>query len=119
MDEDLNVSEALAAVFGFLNRANGVLDQAAVLPPGDLDIAQRALLSLDEVLGLLEVGRREREVSPELETWIEERIEARMRARQERDWGMADRIRQELAEGGIVLEDGATGTRWKRSGAEG
>jgi cysteinyl-tRNA synthetase len=109
----------MAALFGYLNRANGVLDQAPVLPEADLKLAHQTLLSLDEVLGLLEVGRRGREVEPELEAWIDERIAARVRARQERDWGMADRIRQELAEKGIVLEDGPSGTRWKRSGAEG
>jgi cysteinyl-tRNA synthetase len=119
MDDDLIVSEAMAALFGFLNRGNGVLDQSATLPPDDLEAARQGLLSLDEVFGILEVGRREREVEPEIERWIEERIEARVRARQERDWGMADKIRQELAVKGIVLEDGSGGTRWKRSGAEG
>jgi len=119
MDDDLNVSEAMAALFGFLNRANGVLDQAETLAPGDLAAARQGLLSLDEVFGLLEVGRRERQVEPEIERWIEERIEARIRARQNKDWEIADQIRQELAKKGIVLEDGAGGTRWKRSGAEG
>lgn len=119
MDEDLNVSEAMAALFGFLNRVNGVLDQASALLPDDLESARETLRSLDEVFGILEVGRRDREVDPELEGWIEERIEARRRAREERDWGEADRIRQELVDRGIILEDGATGTRWKRSGADG
>ena len=119
MDDDLNVSEGMAALFGFLNRANGILDRAGTLRSEEREAALGALRSIDEVLGLLEVGRRAREVDGELEAWIEEQIVARTRARAEKDWAAADRIRQELADRGIVLEDGAGGTRWKRLGTEG
>ena len=45
--------------------------------------------------------------------WVEERIQARQRARAEGDFEAADSIRDELTEKGIVLEDGPEGTRWK------
>ena len=46
---------------------------------------------------------------------IEERIEARARAKQSRDFALADRIRAELAEVGIVLQDSASGTTWMKA----
>ena len=69
---------------------------------------------MDEVLGLLDVGGRGRAVDCGLGEWVEERIEARRRARAGRDWALADAIRDELAAEGIVVEDGPAGTRWKR-----
>jgi cysteinyl-tRNA synthetase len=119
MDDDLNVSEGLAALFVFLNRTNSLLDEAPAIPAVERDRARRVLESLDEVLGLLEVGRRGRQVDSELKTWVEERIEARNRARSGRDWATADAIRAELSLRGIVLEDGPAGTRWKRGSTDG
>lgn len=46
---------------------------------------------------------------------IEEMIQQRLDARNNKDWGEADRIRDELVEAGISIEDGAGGTRWRRS----
>jgi cysteinyl-tRNA synthetase len=114
MDDDLNVSGAMAALFVFLNKVNALLDGSPVILPADMACALDLLASLDEVLGLLEVGRQERKVDDSLRLWVEDRIEARTRARDARDWGAADAIREELAEKGIVLEDGPQGTRWKR-----
>ena len=70
-------------------------------------------MRLKGTLGLIEVGRSARGVDKELGDWIEERIEARRRARAAREWVRADAIRDELAAEGIVLEDGPAGTRWK------
>jgi len=49
------------------------------------------------------------------DTAIEELISARLQARTEKDWARADRIRDELVEAGIVIEDGSDGTRWRRA----
>jgi cysteinyl-tRNA synthetase len=117
MDEDLNVSEGLAALFVFVNEANRLLDDDPDVPATERDDALAVLRSLDRVLGLLETGRRQREVADETKSWVEERIRARARAREEKDWALADAIREELAQAGIVLEDGPSGTRWKRSGS--
>jgi cysteinyl-tRNA synthetase len=114
LDDDLNVSGALAALFVFLNRVNALLDASPAIRPAEKSGALGVLSSLDDVLGLLEVGRRERSVDDTLRIWVEDRIEARMRAREARDWDAADAIREELAQKGIVLEDGPQGTRWKR-----
>ena len=46
---------------------------------------------------------------------IEAMIQQRLDARKNKDWGEADRIRDELVDAGISIEDGADGTRWRRS----
>lgn len=113
LDDDFNSADAMAAVFILVSRVNAALDGVAAVRPAERDRVVDALDSMDAVLGLLEVARRSRAVDPELADWVEERIEARARARKERDFATADAIRDELAERGIVLEDGPEGTRWK------
>ncbi len=113
MDNDLNSAEALAALFVFVNRANGELDGSDGVSEGDLTAAREALASLDQVLGILAVAHEGRQVDDDVEAWVESLIGERNAARDGRDFQRADAIRDELAEKGIVLEDSAGGTRWK------
>ena len=114
LDDDLNSAEALAALFVFVNRVNGELDAASDVSESDLESARRALASIDEVMGLLSVAREGLEVDGDFESWIVSLIAERKAARADRDFARADAIRDELGERGIVLEDSAAGTRWKR-----
>jgi cysteinyl-tRNA synthetase len=108
MDDDLNTSEALGALFPYLREVNVASDEGA-LDAGGARAALEAIRSADRVLGVLPAAP---EVLP---AEIEARIEARNAARQRRDFAEADRIRAELASRGIVLEDGPSGTRWKKA----
>ncbi len=115
MDDDLNSSEALGALFPFVTEVNAVLDAAGdTVPDVDRAAALDALASMDRVLGLIETAQQGRSLDDDTVAWIEEQIEARKTARSNRDWAAADAIRDALADRGIVLEDGAQGTRWKR-----
>jgi len=113
MDHDLNSADALAAVFVLVAKVNQVLDRTPSVSPTERDVVVEALASMDRVLGIIEVGRRDRTVDADTTTWVESLIEERRDARANRDFARADEIRDELLGRGIVLEDTADGTRWK------
>ena len=114
MEDDFNTPRALAVLFDMAREINRLRNQ---------DVAQAAHLAagmrrLAEPLGLLQHppaeflrgGAVHQDIDAEQ---IEQLIQARQEARQRRDFAAADRIRDELAERGIVLEDTATGTKWR------
>jgi cysteinyl-tRNA synthetase len=119
MDDDLNTSVALAAVWSLAREINSRLDELGTQPITDAE-AQAALEALDRmdgVLGVVSLADREEEgrVTEELEGWVEERLAARQEARRARDFARADQIRDEITARGVALEDTPTGTRWKLS----
>ncbi len=114
LDDDLNVSDALAATFTMVREANLTLDGSDRSPAPGLAAVRAALEDFDSVFGVLSLRELEETAdSAELEQWIEERIGARAAAREASDFGLADAIRDELLERGVALEDGPAGTRWK------
>jgi cysteinyl-tRNA synthetase len=107
MDDDLNTAGALGALFTLIRDANAAID-AGGIGPSDAEGIRTALLKVDAVLGIL--PSREENLDAE----VEELIAARNAARKARNFAESDRIRDLLLERGILLEDGASGTRWRR-----
>jgi cysteinyl-tRNA synthetase len=100
----------MAAMFTFVNRANAELDKRGS-DAGALGRAREAFATMNGVLDIVP----DREVADEgLAAWVEERLAARRAARGARNFAEADRIRGELLDKGIVIEDGASGTTWKQ-----
>ena len=113
IEHDLNTAAALAAVFDLVRDVNGAIDAHAI---GVADAARvrEVMGEFDQVLGVIALRRAEDAQPPVPVEEIERLIEDRRLARQRRDFAAADRIRVELADRGILLEDNAGGTRWKQ-----
>ena len=108
--DDLNTPEALAAVFGLVNRANTLLAEGALTRAG-ADLVLGDLKDMDSVFGvLLPATAEEDRLSAEEQVLFEERQEAR----KQRDFARADAARARLEAMGVVLEDTPRGTRWRR-----
>jgi cysteinyl-tRNA synthetase len=120
MDDDLNTPEALAVIFDLARELNRAREEGSARA----SVLAATLRHVGGVLGLL--GQEPETflrglpaTDAEAATLSAERIEAliaeRVAARVRRDWKEADRIRQELAGQGVVLEDGPSGTTWRRA----
>ena len=113
MQSDLNTAGALGAIFELVRALNSAID-AGQFGADDAVVVRQAFADFDMVLGVLSLRKAEDEQPPVPVEEIERLIEERHAARRRRDFAEADRIRQDLAARGVLLEDSAGGTRWKR-----
>ena len=109
LSDDLNISEALSALFETVREVNG-LAASGRLDAGSAAAAVALVRDLDGVLAILP-----EKAADGLPEGAAERIAAREKARRERNFALADRLRDELLKDGIVLEDTKDGVRWKRA----
>jgi cysteinyl-tRNA synthetase len=113
LEDDLNTAAGLAALFDLVKSGNAAID-AGKMSAADAELVRSAIDDLDRVLGVISLRRAEDAQPPIPVEEIERMIEERKAARQRRDFAEADRIRHSLADRGVLLEDGASGTRWKK-----
>jgi cysteinyl-tRNA synthetase len=122
MDDDLNTAGALGLVFDKVREINRLIDSSSSRDDmmSQLLRDRSDILDCGKTMGLFdlpvdrffsEIAGPTSEISaPEIENMIDERNEAR----KNKDWATADRIREELLQRGIVLEDASEGTTWRQ-----
>ena len=117
MNDDFNTPEALAVLFDLARAINRSRDSGG----GQLDELVATLRLLGGRLGLLqsdpETYLRGDTAQGDAadDAMIDDLVAQRQAARERRDWAEADRLREQLTEMGIELEDAADGTRWRRA----
>ncbi|MDP1852751.1 MAG: cysteine--tRNA ligase [Candidatus Omnitrophota bacterium] len=103
MDDDFNTPQGLAAIFDLVNAANKNIENTDFILP-----AKRVL---SELLGIFKISLKKEEI---FDTEIEAKILERNSARANKNFALSDKIRKELEQKGIILEDTKEGTTWRR-----
>jgi cysteinyl-tRNA synthetase len=109
MNDDLNISTALAALFDFVREINNLLD-ANVVSREEADQAAESLMQFNTVLGVIDKVEKEEPLPSDIDNLVQKREEAR----RAKNWKEADQIRDQLKVLGIVVEDTAQGVRWHK-----
>jgi cysteinyl-tRNA synthetase len=108
MDDDLNISVALAHLFDFVRDVNNLLDNN-LLNRVEAQKIHSMMLQFDKALGVIGEVKKEEKLSREAEELVRKREEAR----KAKDYKTADEIREQLKTMGIIIEDTGQGVRWK------
>ena len=108
MDDDFNTADAIAAIFDLVKYMNTTADGAS--SKEYLQNLLDRLCLLTDVLGIIVIKEEEM-----LDSEIEEMIEKRQAARKDRNFALADQIRDELLAKGIIIEDTREGVKWKKA----
>ena len=108
--DDLNISAALAALFDFVREINGLCD-AGQISTGEAKKVLAFMRRIDSVLGFLSFEKQE----PEIPADLQDAFERRLQARQDKNWKLADELRDFIQNRGYVIEDTPHGARLKKT----
>ena len=108
LDDDLNTSQALASMFDLIRSANTALDDDRLCEE-DRTAIKDWFIEIDRRLGIVPPS----DGFLDLDREIEDLIALRNQARADRDFALADKLRQRLLDRNVVIEDTKEGTRWR------
>ena len=108
MDDDLNTADAIAAIFELVRDANSHLSESS-----SREAVKAALNLFKELTGVIGLAAKEKETN--LESEVEALIAQRQEARKNKNFVLADEIRDALLAKGIILEDTREGVKWKKA----
>lgn len=109
LDDDLNTADALAAIFDIVKEVNTNITSGSNPSKEIIDFSYSLIKELGKVLGVAQKSREKN-----IDSEIQELIDKRQQARKEKNWKVADEMRDKLKDMGIVLEDTPQGVKWKR-----
>jgi cysteinyl-tRNA synthetase len=107
--DDLNISVALAVLFDFIREINHICDNKLVGQTEAQDVLN-LMQRMNQVLGFISFKQSADEISKELLEALEKRLEAR----KNKDWALADKLRDFIHDSGYEIEDTASGARLKK-----
>jgi len=105
MDDDLNISAALAAVFGFVKESNKIINE---IGKEDALKIKKTLLKFDSVLGVMNYQK------DEMPKEIVALAEKRLKEKKEKNWAEADKLREEINKKGFIIDDTKEGYLLKK-----
>ena len=108
MNDDLNTADAIAAIFELVRDTNSHLSESS-----SRDAVKAALDLFKDLTGVIGLAAKEKET--DLESEVEALIAQRQEARKNKDFALADEIRDALLAKGITLEDTREGVKWKKA----
>ncbi len=108
MDDDFNTADAISAVFEIVRLSNSTVSDEST--KAYVSYIKETMDKLCDVLGI--ITKKKEEI---LDSEVEELIAKRQRARKDKNFALADEIRGQLLDMGIVLEDTREGVKWKRA----
>ena len=109
LSDDLNISAALAVIFDLVREINALSDQGAISVAEAKEVLN-TMKKFDSVLGVLTFEKQEEEIPQELQ----EAFEKRLQARKDKNWKLADELRDYITKSGYLIEDTPSGARLKK-----
>ncbi len=109
MDDDLNTADAISAIFELAKFMN-----QNIYEDSSKEFVQRCLDMFNELTGVLNIAGKSSELDNDLVNKVEELIKKRSEAKKNKDFTLADQIREELSSMGIAIEDTRQGVKWKK-----
>ena len=108
MEDDINTADAVSAIFELSKFINSNVNEKS-----SLEFAKKCLDKFNELTGVLNIvtNKKDDMLDEEIENLIQKRVDAK----KNKDFKLADEVRQELLDKGIILEDTRQGTKWKRA----
>ena len=108
MEDDVNTADAISVIFELAKFTNSNVNEKS-----SSEFAKKCLDQFDELTGVLNIVNKKQDdmLDEEIENLIQKRVEAK----KNKNFKLADDIRAELLEKGIILEDTRQGTKWKRA----
>ena len=108
MDDDFNTADAISAIFEIVRLSNSTISEAST--KAYVSYVKETMDKLCDVLGI--ITEKKEEI---LDSEVEDLIAKRQQARKDKNFALADEIRGQLLDMGIILEDTREGVKWKRT----